>query len=100
MGPQTALLCIDMRTKRTKKEILPEVCVRCMPGGLIFVEPNPLLVQQASGKCNVPFHLQSTYQVLRSLMLDVPQGVEHMVVLSGVPLIFPNASVLRSLARL
>jgi len=56
MGPQVALLCIDMRTKRSKKEILP----------------------------------QSNFQLVRDLAMELPPGVEHVVILSGVPLIFPN----------
>jgi hypothetical protein len=56
MGPQVAVLAIDMRTKRTKKEILP----------------------------------LSTYQLIRNAALELPDSVEHVVVLSGVPVIFPT----------
>lgn len=34
--------------------------------------------------------LQSSYQLLRSTLLDLPDGVEHVVVLSGVPVVFPS----------
>ncbi|KAL4527925.1 hypothetical protein Ndes2526B_g07715 [Nannochloris sp. 'desiccata'] len=56
MGPQVAVLAIDMRTRRTKKEILP----------------------------------LSTYQLIRNAALELPDCVEHVVVLSGVPVIFPT----------
>jgi len=56
MGPQVAVLAIDMRTRRSKKEIMP----------------------------------LSTYQLIRKAALELPDCVEHVVVLSGVPLIFPN----------
>ena len=56
MGPQVAVLAIDMRTRRTKKEILP----------------------------------LSTYQLIRNAALELPECVEHVVMLSGVPVIFPS----------
>jgi hypothetical protein len=56
LGPQVAVLALDMRTRRSKKEILP----------------------------------LSTYQLIRTVALELPQCVEHVVVLSGVPVIFPN----------
>lgn len=56
MGPQVAVLAIDMRTRRSKKEILP----------------------------------LSTYQLIRNAALELPDCVEHVVMLSGVPLIFPS----------
>ena len=56
MGPQIALLAIDMRTQRTKKQILPT----------------------------------SSYQMIRNVGLELPESVEHVVVMSGVPLVFPT----------
>lgn len=56
LGPQIALLGMDMRTRRTKKTILPE----------------------------------STYQLFRSALLDLPGSVLHVVALSGVPVVFPS----------
>ncbi len=56
MGPSIAVLAIDMRTRRTKKEILP----------------------------------LSTYQLLRNAALELPDCVEHVIILSGVPVIFPS----------
>lgn len=56
MGPQVALLAIDMRSKRTKDRILPE----------------------------------STYQLLRSTALDLPDSIRHLILMSGVPVVFPK----------
>ena len=56
MGPQVALLGIDMRTKRSKKKILPD----------------------------------TTYDLLEKAMLGLPETVDHVVVLSGVPVVFPS----------
>ena len=56
LGPQIAGIGIDMRSKRTKKRILPE----------------------------------STYHVIEEQMLGLPASVEHVLVLSGVPVVFPS----------
>lgn len=56
MGPQVALLGIDMRSKRSKRKILPD----------------------------------STYTLLEKALMDLPDSVNHVVVLSGVPVVFPS----------
>lgn len=56
LGPQVALFAIDMRSKRSKRRILPE----------------------------------STYQLIRSESLELPESVRHVVIMSGVPVVFPK----------
>ena len=58
MGPQVALLAIDMRTRRTKEQIMPP----------------------------------ATYDLLQKAALELPESVKHVVMLSGVPLVFPSVS--------
>lgn len=56
LGPQVALLGLDMRTQRTKTLIMP------------------------------PAQLQ----LARRTVMALPEGVQHLVVMSGVPLVFPK----------
>ena len=56
MGPQVALLVMDMRTTRTKQQIMP----------------------------------LSTYDIVRKMALDLPECVEHVLALSGVPFVYPT----------
>ena len=37
--------------------------------------------------------LQASYELFRRVVAGLPQGPLHLVVLSGIPLIFPKASV-------
>lgn len=34
--------------------------------------------------------MQYTYQLLRNALLDLPESVQHVVALSGVPVVFPS----------
>ena len=63
MGPQVALLCMDMRSKRSKEKILPD----------------------------------KTYGLIEKALDSMPDGVEHMVALSGVPVVFPSIPLSESI---
>ncbi|KAL4858911.1 Obg-like ATPase 1 [Chlorella vulgaris] len=56
LGPQVALLGIDMRSQRQKHRIIP----------------------------------QSTYDLLKRVVAAIPEGPQHLVVMSGIPVIFPK----------
>ncbi|PRW44508.1 plasma membrane [Chlorella sorokiniana] len=56
MGPQVAVLGMDMRSQRTKERIMP----------------------------------QASYELFRRTVAALPPGPLHLVVLSGIPLIFPK----------
>lgn len=56
LGPQVRLLGIDMRSRRTKAQILPP----------------------------------ESYALLRDKLRAVPAEVQHLVVLSGIPVVFPK----------
>lgn len=61
MGPQVALLAIDMRTRREKGQILPK----------------------------------ETYNLIEKVSMEMPESVKHVVMLSGVPLVFPSVRMTR-----
>lgn len=63
LGPQVALLGIDMRTRRQRKQIIP----------------------------------QDTYPLLSKVMAGLPPSTEHLLVMSGVPLVFPQVPVMETL---
>ncbi|KAI3436720.1 hypothetical protein D9Q98_006135 [Chlorella vulgaris] len=56
LGPQVAVLGVDMRSQRTKARIMPP----------------------------------STFALLKRTVDEMPPGTQHLVVLSGIPLIFPT----------
>lgn len=118
MGPQVVLLGIDMRSERTKARIMPQasacrrrrmsgVCAsqcmeqpRCLPRMAVLPRGGPA----ASWRCVLAFDvrnnwrlpdvrnkwlLQSAYDLLDEAVAALPPGPQHLVVLSGVPLIFP-----------
>ena len=92
MGPQVALLCIDMRMKRAKARILPEVlsflCFFCFL--LCMILCSSLLFVCISCDNTILDVMQYTYQLLRNALLDLPESVQHVVALSGVPVVFPS----------
>jgi hypothetical protein len=63
MGPQIAVVGVDMRSNRTKKKILAD----------------------------------STYEMVKHEMMNLPSSVDHVIVLSGVPVVFPSIMMSESI---
>lgn len=118
MGPQVVVLGVDMRSERTKARILPQVrgglvgnpqralqgtgsvCPPSVPGAAshdvatCVCKIPAAAAAQSTPYCHPCCHphpaSQSAYDLLEGAVASLPPGPQHLVVLSGVPLIFPT----------
>ena len=126
MGPEVALLGIDMRSKRCKEEILPQVlayrgccglgwedslaqavrlwCIKRahILGQLLDAKHLACIMKKLrpslraisllsrANKWSLP---KATYALLERTVLALSEGVRHLIVMSGVPLVFPRVSL-------
>jgi hypothetical protein len=119
MGPQVVLLGVDMRSQRRKDRIIPQVGPAQAAGAgpvskagfflypaarwLVFGQPSSMRLQPMPcpggphSSTLAPIRLlpplQATFDLLNRTVDALPAGPQHLVVLSGIPVVFPKVSL-------
>lgn len=91
MGPQVVIIGMDMRSQRKKDRIMPPVSDPDPTCRCNHYSSSPWR-RTAAPLCMLCC-LQATYDLLKRTVDSLPAGPQHLVVLSGIPLIFPKASL-------